>query len=92
MSDAPLFCHRCGAELTPGRGNFYAVRIEAVADPFPPVIDGEDVAGDIAGRISGLIEQMRGLSDQELMDQVYRRLIVYLCRPCYETWIENPTG
>jgi hypothetical protein len=26
------------------------------------------------------------------MDQVYRRLVLYLCAPCYRVWIENPTG
>jgi hypothetical protein len=36
-----------------------------------------------------MIEQMRGLSEQELLDQVYRRLIVYLCGPCYRRWIED---
>ena len=30
-------------------------------------------------------------SEQELMDQVYRRLVMLLCRPCYESWIEDPT-
>jgi len=26
------------------------------------------------------------------MDQVYRRLVLYLCGPCYREWIEKPTG
>jgi hypothetical protein len=32
---SPLLCARCGVELTPGKGDFYVVRIEAVADPTP---------------------------------------------------------
>ena len=28
-----LICHRCGVELRPGSGDFYEVRIEALADP-----------------------------------------------------------
>ena len=34
-SEAPLFCDRCSSELVPGKGNFYVVKIEAVADPSP---------------------------------------------------------
>jgi len=92
MDEAALLCHRCGAELTPGEGNFYVVRIEAFADPWPPIIPAEDALVDIKERINRLIEQMRDMSEQELMDQVYRRLTIYLCRPCYQTWIENPAG
>ena len=92
MSDASLLCHRCGAELTPGKGDFYVVRIEAVADPSPPIISDEDLAGDLDKRITETLEQMRGLSGQELMDQIYRQLTVYLCGACYRVWIENPTG
>ena len=34
----------------------------------------------------------RDLSEQDLLDQVYRRVTVYLCLRCYNVWIENPTG
>ena len=87
---SPLPCARCGAELTPGKGNFYLVRIEALADPAPPSFSAEDMAHDPRAEIERLIEQMRGLSEQELMDQVYRRLVLYLCGPCYRQWIEDP--
>jgi hypothetical protein len=92
MTEAPLLCHKCGADLAPGRGDFYVVRIEAFADPSPPVIEEEDLAGSFKDRINALIEQMDGLSEQELMDQVYRRLTLYLCGRCYRTWIERPAG
>jgi len=85
-----LFCHRCGAELRPGEGNFYVVRIEAFADPTPPEISPDDLAEDIDSRIERLIEQMRDMSERELTDQVYRRLTIHLCGPCYGKWIENP--
>jgi hypothetical protein len=88
----PLLCHRCGCDLKPGEGNFYVVRIEALADPTPPNITSEDLAADVSAEIDKLIEQMRGMSERELMDQVYRRLTIHLCGTCYETWIENPTG
>jgi hypothetical protein len=88
----PLLCARCSAELTPGKGDFYVVRIEAVADPTPPAFSEEDMQHDPRAEIERLIEQMRNVSEQELLDQVYRRLVVYLCGPCYRQWIENPVG
>ena len=91
--DLPLLCHRCGAVLTPGRGDFYVVRIEALADPTPPDISAEELsAEDFNERFSKLLEEMRGMSEQELLDQVYRRLTIHLCGGCYRGWIENPAG
>ena len=85
-----LFCHRCGAQLHPGRGDFYVVRLEAFADPTPPELTGEDLDRDINEQIELLIEQMKGMSAQELADQVYRRLTIHLCTSCYREWIEDP--
>jgi hypothetical protein len=85
-------CARCAAALVPGRGDFYRVIIEAVADPTPPVLTAEDLAADHRRRIEELLAQMQGLSEQEAMDQVYRRLTLFLCGPCYRCWIRNPTG
>jgi len=92
-TDTHLFCHRCGAVLTPGEGSFYVVRIEAFADPTPPNLSADELEGiDPGEEIDRLIEQMRDMTEQELMDQVYRRLTVHLCGPCYRQWIESPVG
>jgi hypothetical protein len=90
--ETPLFCDRCSTVLKPGRGNFYVVKIEAVADPTPPVFTEADLGHDIGREIDRLINRMRDMTEQELMDQVFRRLVLYLCTPCYQLWIENPTG
>ena len=87
---SPLLCARCGTELRPGTGDFYVVRIEALADPTPPSFSAEDLEHDPRAEIARLIEQMRELTEQELLDQVYRRLVLYLCGPCYRRWIEDP--
>ena len=76
--------------LTPGEGNFYIVRIEAFADPTPPAIDTDESMADFAAQWESLLEQMRHMSERELMDQVYRKLILHLCSECYRQWIENP--
>jgi len=87
---SPLLCARCGVELTPGVGNLYVVRIEAMADPTPPHFSEDDLQRDPGQQIAALIEQMRNLSEQELVDQVYRRLFLHMCGPCYRQWIEDP--
>jgi hypothetical protein len=88
---APLACARCGAVLTPGSGDFYRVTIEAVADPTPPDLPDLGLS-DIRQRIERLLAQMKGMSEQEALDQIYRRLTFDLCIPCYRQWIKNPTG
>ena len=90
--EAHLFCHRCGAVVKPGEGNFYVVRIEAFADPTPPNLSLADADIDPGEEIDRLIEQMRGMSERDLLDQVYRRLTIHLCTRCYREWIENPAG
>ncbi len=88
--EAHLFCHRCGAVLRPGEGNFYVARIEAFADPTPPNLTEADLAVDIDEAIERILEEIRHMSEAELMDQVYRRLTIHLCGTCYAEWIENP--
>ena len=87
-----LICHRCGALLTRGEGSFHVVRIEAFADPTPPDIDADESITDFAGEWERLLDQMRDLSEQELMDQVYRRMTIQLCAQCYKSWIDDPAG
>ena len=90
--DHPLFCCRCGCQLTPGRGDFYVVRIEAFADPSPPTEAGCPAPFDPGEEIDGLIRQMEGMSERELLDQVHRYMTIHLCGECYRSWIENPAG
>jgi len=92
MNDSPTICHRCFAELTPGRSELYVVRIEAFADPSPPVITDEDLKRDLKQEIQRLMDSLRTISAQEAMDQVYRRVTLVLCNACYRTWIEDPTA
>jgi hypothetical protein len=89
----PLLCHRCGADLTPGRGDFYVVRIEAFADPTPPALSNDDLEGmDPSEEIDRIIEETRGMSERSLMDGVWRRMTIHLCGNCYRAWIEDPAG
>jgi hypothetical protein len=88
----PLFCDRCARALFPGRGDHYVIRIEALADPTGPVYPAGIDKRDVSAELDRTFRRLEGLSAQEAMDQVYRRLTLYLCPPCYRQWIEHPTG
>ena len=90
QDDMPLLCHRCGKTLHPGHDDHYVVRIEAFADPTAPKLTNGYVPFDVDAEIEKLLEQMKDMTEQELMDQVYRRLIIHLCGRCYRAWIEDP--
>jgi hypothetical protein len=92
LGKQPLLCNRCRIELWPGSGDFYVVKIEAVADPTPPTVSAGEMARDVRREIEELLARMEELSSQEAMDQVYRRVIIHLCGPCYRRWIEDPSG
>ena len=90
----PLFCDRCLKQLIPGRGDFFEVRIEAVADPTPPDLD-EDLARtpqELHQQYQELLDQLRDVSPAEACDQVYRHVWITLCNPCFRAWIEDPAG
>ena len=89
---APSFCARCARVLTPGRGELYVVRIEALADPYPPDLTQEDLEGDVSDQIEGLIERLSRQTEREMEEQVARRLVLHFCVPCYRRWIEEPAG
>ena len=89
---SPLFCDRCVRELTPGQGNFYVVKIEALADPTPPSFTEADLEHDVHGEMQKLMDELHGLPQLEAIEQVHRRLSLFLCTSCYEQWIEDPTG
>ena len=89
---SPLFCDRCSREIHPGRGDLYVVRIEAIADPTPPEFTLEDLERDHREEFARLCESLQHLSEREALEQVYRRLTIFLCNACYAQWIENPAG
>ena len=84
-----LLCRRCSKEVHPGRGDYYLVRIDAVADPEPPVITEEDFDLDVGAEIERLIRVMKSMREQQLERQVFRRKAIYLCVPCFNRWIEK---
>jgi hypothetical protein len=87
-----LYCNRCSKEVHPGRGDYYLVRIDGIADPQPPIITQEDLDQDVWAEIERLIRLMKNMSEQQLEGQVFRQKAIYLCTPCFNRWIENPVS
>lgn len=84
-------CERCLTEVPEGKGEFFEVRVEAVADPTPPVLESEELE-DLRSQYAELIEQLKNVSALEANNQVYRRRVWSLCNACLEAWLEDPFG
>jgi hypothetical protein len=91
-SEDRIVCHRCGALYVPGEPLFYVVKIEAWPLPELPPLTLEDLQRDFDEELMRILQETKAMSSQEMMDQVYRRLIIYLCPRCYGQWIEDPTA
>jgi hypothetical protein len=90
FDDAALVCHRCGCMLERGEGSFWIVRINGVCDPSPPDLDASEPLERASRHWRQLLDAMDEMSEQELMDQVHRRLTLQLCSQCFNDWIERP--
>ena len=88
----PLFWDRCAKAIHPGQADFFVIRSEAFADPTPPEITEDDLLRDHRREIEKLITAMQDLSEQQAMDQVYRRKNLILCNGCIDDWMERPLG
>ena len=92
MASPPrLLCDLCDRPIRPH--GHYIVRIDVFADPEMPPVTGEEMAeADYQQAMRELIEQMKGMSAEELQDQVHRRMEFKLCRPCQMRFLANPLG
>ncbi len=84
-------CDLCGAVL-PGSGH-YIVRIDVFADPSIPSATSDELQEkDFQAELAALLEEMKGLSADDLQDQVHRRFEFKLCRTCQIKFLVNPLG
>jgi hypothetical protein len=84
-------CELCGRELE--AGGFYVVRIEVFADPKMPPVSGKALQGmDFDAEMDRLLQQMKGMSADELQDQVHRRFEYKICPGCQPGVLGNPLG
>jgi hypothetical protein len=92
ISDADvLSCTHCSIPLVRGQMNFYVVNVEAVADASIQHLEDLD-AVEIRRQIEALLKRLESTTGEAAMTQVCHRMILYLCYPCYQQWIANPTN
>jgi hypothetical protein len=63
------------------------------ADPSVPAVTTEQLEEkDPEDGIKDLLEQMKGMTEDELQDQVHRQFEFKLCRGCQVQFLANPLG
>ncbi len=85
-------CAVCARPLK--AGTLYVVRIDVFADPSAEPIDtsaGPGEAGYIES-VEEILAAMKGLSAEELQDQVARRFDYHVCPECQKLVLRNPLG
>jgi len=71
----------------------YIVRIDVFADPSMPAMTSEQIAEmDFDAELEHLLDEMKDLSADDLLDQVHRNFEYRICRPCQIRFLANPLG
>lgn len=84
-------CDLCNVTIPPHA--HYIVKMEVYADPSMPSINLEELEEtDTDSAMQDLLEQMKHLNEDDLMDQVHRSFEFVLCRRCQRKFLANPLG
>ncbi|HEX8521260.1 MAG TPA: hypothetical protein VF669_03320 [Tepidisphaeraceae bacterium] len=90
MSERVL-CDLCGTTIPPHA--HYIIRMDVFADPSMPEIMTEDLEEkDLEASMQDLINQMKKMTEEELLEQVHKQFEFKICRPCQVKFIANPLG
>jgi hypothetical protein len=90
-SENTLFCGRCSVPLFPGRGGFFKIKFTAVADPYPPILDDQDLK-ELQLKYRELLRKLDETSATVAMESVAVTRVFQLCNTCFKTWLECPSG
>ena len=86
-----VLCDLCNRPVPPN--GHYILKIEVFADPaMPPVSNEEMEEADYQSAMAELLKQMKGMSAEDLQDQVHRSFEFKLCRACQMRFLVNPLG
>ena len=86
-----VLCDLCNRPIPPH--GHYIVRIDVFADPAMPAVTSEEMEeADYQAAMAELLAQMKGMSADDLQDQVHRRFEFKLCRTCQMRFLVNPLG
>ena len=82
-------CDRCGRAIIKGEVRYIAkVQVFAAGDVLE--ISADDLLEDPTAKIERLLEQCAGLSEEELMRDVFVEMQFDLCRRCQRAYLANP--
>jgi hypothetical protein len=84
-------CDRCGRPMD-AKDTRYVARIQVVAASDPLEISAEDLQVDHSNEIDHLLRQCAGMTEEELMQDVFVEFKFDLCRKCQRAYIANPLG
>lgn len=82
-------CDRCGQPIEEGALRYEAkIQVFAAYDPLD--ITFEDLEKDHSRELKKLLDECRGLSEEELMRDVYVDFHFDLCPACQKAYIKEP--
>jgi hypothetical protein len=71
----------------------YVVRIDVYADPTTPNLSTEDLEEtNFDETLDKLMDEMKGMTAEDLQDTVHRRFEYRLCPACHRRFLANPLG
>jgi hypothetical protein len=86
-----VICDLCDRQLPTHMS--YIVRIDVYADPSIPPVSTEELAEmDVDETFNKLVDQMKGMTADDLQDGVHRRFEHRLCPACHRRFLANPLG
>lgn len=81
-----LTCDLCGSALLLDSD----VRYEVKAAYDPMELTDEDLAKDHEAQMRRALEKLKGMTEQEAQDEVYRLFTFDLCLSCQKRFLKNP--
>jgi hypothetical protein len=87
-----LTCDRCGKNLLVDEEVRYVARIEVLAAYDPLELTKEDLERDREDEIRRLVDKLSQMTEDEVLDSVYRRFVFDLCPPCHRAYLQDPLG
>ena len=86
-----VICELCSRRM--GVHSSYVVRIEIFAEPSMEPISTEEMEEmELDEEMKRLMEEMKGMTAEEIQDQVHRRFEFRVCRACQVRLVANPLG
>ena len=82
-------CDRCCRPIEEGWQRYIA-KIQVYAAPDPIVVDEAELKRDQKAEIAAAMAKCEGMTEEELMRDVYVEFQFDLCRSCQRAYIANP--